>query len=61
MENGVNKMRTNEKYSTLKLVLLIATLTMSIWALVIAYQAKQTADWVDAKQNNIIEWVLFSN
>ena len=54
-------MRTKEKYSTLKLVLLITSLIMSIWALVVAYQAKQTADWVDAKQDNVIEWVLFSN
>ena len=53
-------MKTKEKYSTLKLILRIATLTISIWALVIAYQAKQTAEWVDDKQNNIIESILFS-
>lgn len=53
------KNRQKEHYSTLKMVLRIATLLLSIWALVIAYQAKSMAEWVDDKQNNIIEKVLF--
>ena len=54
-------MKTKEKYSTLKLILRVTTLGISIWALVIAYQAKQMAEWVDDKQDNIIEKVLFSD
>lgn len=52
-------MKTKEKYSTLKLVLRITTLAISIWALTVAYQAKQMAEWVNDKQDNIIEKVLF--
>lgn len=53
-------MKTKEKYSTLKLILRIATLAISVWALVVAYQAKQLASWVNDKQDNIIEEVLFN-
>lgn len=49
-----------EHYSTLKLVIRVVTLLISIWALVIAYQAKQTAQWVDDKQENIIEKLIFN-
>ena len=53
-------MSKKEKYySNLKLLLRLVTLGLAIWALVIAYQAKSTAEWVDAKQENIIEKVLF--
>ena len=48
-----------EHYSMLKMALRLLTLGLSGWALVIAYQAKTTAEWVDAKQDNIIEKVLF--
>lgn len=48
-----------EHYSMLKMALRLLTLGVSIWALFIAYQAKTTAEWVDAKQDNIIEKVLF--
>ena len=41
-------------YSTLKLLLRIITLAIAIWALVIAYQAKTFATWVDNKQENVI-------
>ena len=51
--------RKNEHYSTLKLVLRVITLVISVWALVIAYQAKNTAEWVDDKQDNIIEKLIF--
>lgn len=51
--------RKNEHYSALKMVLRIATLAIAIWALVIAYQAKQIATWVDAKQENVIEMLIF--
>lgn len=51
--------RKKEHYSTLKLVLRILTLAISVWALVIAYQAKSTAEWVDDKQDNIIEKLMF--
>jgi len=33
-----------EHYSILKMILRILTLAIAIWALVIAYQAKQTAE-----------------
>ena len=46
--------RKAEHYSNLKLLLRIATLVIAIWALVVAYQAKQKADWVDMKQNSFI-------
>lgn len=51
--------RKKEHYSTLKLVLRVITLAISVWALVIAYQAKNTAEWVDDKQDNIIEKLMF--
>jgi len=50
-----------EHYSYLKMLLRIATLIIAIWALVVAYQAKQVAEWVDAKQENIIEGILFND
>ena len=53
-------MKTKEKYSTLKLILRITTLVISVWALIVAYQAKQTAEWVNDKQDNIIEKVIFN-
>lgn len=50
-----------EHYSTLKLALKITTLAIAIWVLVIVYQAKTLTTWVDNKQENIIEGVLFKN
>jgi hypothetical protein len=51
--------KKNEHYSTLKMVLRVVTLAIAIWALVIAYQAKQIAMWVDDKQDNVIETLMF--
>lgn len=51
--------RKNEHYSTLKMVLRIITLAIAVWALVVAYQAKQLATWVDNKQENVIEKLMF--
>jgi hypothetical protein len=42
-----------------KMVLRFATLAIAIWALIIAYQAKDLAKWVDNKQENIIEKLMF--
>lgn len=53
------KTRKTEHYSTLKMVLRIATLAIAIWALVVAYQAKNTANWVNDKQDNVIEKLIF--
>lgn len=53
--------KKEQNYSNLKLVLRILTLGIAIWALVIAYKAKDTADWVDAKQDIIIEKLLFKD
>lgn len=53
----VNK--KNEHYSTLKMVLRVVTLAIAIWALVIAYQAKQLATWIDSKQEDVIEMLMF--
>lgn len=53
--------KSQKHYSTLKLVLRIATLAVAIWALVIAYQAKEFAKWVDSKQEVIIEKLLFKD
>ena len=49
----------NEHYSQLKLFLRVITLAIAIWALVVAYQAKQLANWVDSKQENVIEQIMF--
>jgi len=51
--------KKEEHYSKLKLLLRLITLGLSVWALIIAYQAKSTAEWVNDKQDNIIEKVLF--
>lgn len=49
----------NQHYSSLKMILRIVTLGVAIWALIVAYQAKSLAQWVDNKQDNVIEGVLF--
>jgi hypothetical protein len=48
-----------EHYSTLKMVLRIITLGIAVWALVVAYQAKNDAEWISNKQDNIIENLIF--
>ena len=52
-------MKKNEHYSYLKMVIRVVTLIIAIWALIIAYQAKNTAEWVDNKQDNLIEKLMF--
>jgi hypothetical protein len=54
-----NKARKEEHYSMLKMTLRIITLAIAVWALVVAYQAKQSAEWVSDKQDNIIEKLIF--
>jgi hypothetical protein len=49
----------NQHYSYLKMILRVLTLGISIWALIVAYQAKNTAEWVEKVQDNVIENVLF--
>jgi len=39
----------------------VITLAISLWALLIAYQAKNSVDWLEKVQDNIIENVLFKN
>lgn len=56
-----NKTKKEEHYSYLKMALRIVTLLIAIWALVIAYQAKNSAEWIDSKQEDIIEQLLFPN
>jgi len=51
--------KKEEHYSNLKSLLRFITLGLAIWALIIAYQAKSTAEWVNDKQDNVIEQVLF--
>lgn len=50
-----------EHYSNLKLVLRVVTLVISVWALVVAYQSKSAAEWVDNKQDVIIEKLMFKD
>ncbi len=49
-----------KKYNivTIKIILKVTTLILAIWALIVAYQAKKIAEWVDAKQDNVIEVLL---
>ena len=54
-----NEKIKNQHYSYLKMFLRILTLGISIWALVIAYQAKNMAEWVNDKQDNVIEKIMF--
>lgn len=51
--------KKEEHYSTLKMVRRIVTLVISIWALIIAYQAKSLGEWVNTKQDNVIEKLMF--
>jgi len=53
------KNKRNQNYSILKTILRIITLGIAVWALIISYQAKSMSEWVDKKQDNIIEQVLF--
>jgi hypothetical protein len=43
------------------MVLRIITLAVAVWALVVAYQAKELAKWVDDKQENVIEMLLHND
>lgn len=52
-------MKKKDRYSLLKTILRILTLGIAIWALVIAYEAKNTSEWVNDKQDNVIEQLLF--
>lgn len=54
-----SKTRKEEHYSMLKMTLRIITLAIAVWALVVAYQAKQSAEWISDKQDNIIEKLMF--
>lgn len=56
-----NRTKKEEHYSTLKMILRIATLIIAIWALVVAYQAKSSADWIGDKQDQVIEHLMFKN
>jgi small neutral amino acid transporter SnatA (MarC family) len=56
-----NTKRKTEHYSNLKMVLRIITLIIATWGLVIAYQAKNLAEWVDDKQENVIERLMFKD
>jgi hypothetical protein len=47
-----------EHYSSLKMALRLITLAIAIWALVVAYQAKSLAGWVDTKQEHVIEKLI---
>lgn len=49
----------SEHYSTLKMILRVVTLIVAIWALVVAYQAKNMAGWISDKQDNVIEKLMF--
>jgi hypothetical protein len=51
----------NEHYSRLKLAIRIITLIIAIWALIVAYMAKNDAEWISNKQEVIIEKLLFKN
>jgi hypothetical protein len=51
----------NQHYSYLKMIIRITTLVISIWALIVAYQAKNRADWVNDKQDNVVEMLMFRN
>lgn len=50
-----------EHYSNLKLFLRITTLAIAIWALIVAYQAKNDIEWLSDTQINIIEKLMFKN
>jgi hypothetical protein len=51
----------NQHYSYLKMSLRILTLFIGVWALIVAYQAKDAAERVEKVQDNVIEGVLFKN
>lgn len=53
------KDRKNQHYSMLKMALRLITLGFAIWALIVAYQAKNTSEWVNTKQDLIIEQIMF--
>mgnify|MGYP003649210228 CR=1 FL=1 len=45
----------------MKMILRVLTLLIAIWALIISYQAKQLGEWINTKQDNLIEDVIFNN
>ena len=48
------------KKKNLNTIISLIALIVSVWALVIAYQAKALSEWVDDKQENLIEKTLFN-
>lgn len=56
----MSKLKTKvEHYSQLKMLLRIVTLIIAVWALIIAYQAKNIATWVDDKQEHVLNKLLW--
>ena len=54
--------RTKVKFrQRLNLWVGIVAIVLSVWSLVIGYRALDTANWVDSKQNNIIERYFFQS
>mgnify|MGYP007134667573 CR=1 FL=1 len=54
MKNKKTLAKKAEHYSYLKMALRFVTLAIALWALVVAYQAKYKADWVEKLQNTFI-------
>jgi len=49
----------NERYSVLKTVLRVATLTIATIALVVAMQNRRDVKWLQMVQDNVIETLMF--
>lgn len=56
-----NKYTKEVRYSILKTILRVVTLSIAITALVIAIQAKSEANFVSEVQSEIIQKLLFAN
>ena len=50
-----------QRYGWFKMAYRLIMLILVIWSLVVAYQAKSMAEWVNEKQDNIIEGLLFTD
>lgn len=53
-------MSKKKRYNTLVLILLVLSIAASMYSIVVAHQAKNIAEWVNDKQDNIIEKVIFN-
>jgi hypothetical protein len=50
----------NKKNKWGMLVITIMAIVLSIWSIVVSYRALELAKWVDSKQENVLDNLIFN-